>query len=185
MAAGDLHTRYVEEHIAELLGRRGATGAALLRRRGRPRGARAGAKVDAVDPLAVLAHGKAGGAPAQSTSAAPARGRRPAGPEGTLAAARAAAGHVVSYRRQPGDAVRAGQPVVVMEAMKMEHVIAAPGPGVVREFTVAAGDTVFEGHAARRSSSRPRSSRRIVGREAASTSTTSAPTWPRSSSATP
>jgi acetyl-CoA carboxylase carboxyltransferase component len=42
--------------------------------------------------------------------------------------------------------VREGQPVAIMESMKMEHVIAAHVSGYVREFTVAAGDTVFEGH---------------------------------------
>ena len=47
---------------------------------------------------------------------------------------------------QPGDAVRAGQPVAIMESMKMEHVIAAHISGYVREFTVEAGDTVFENH---------------------------------------
>jgi acetyl-CoA carboxylase carboxyltransferase component len=34
-----------------------------------------------------------------------------------------------------------------MEAMKMEHVIAAPASGIVRGIAVARGDTVFEGHA--------------------------------------
>ena len=33
-----------------------------------------------------------------------------------------------------------------MESMKMEHVIAAEVPGIVRLVNVAAGDTVYEGH---------------------------------------
>jgi acetyl-CoA carboxylase carboxyltransferase component len=36
--------------------------------------------------------------------------------------------------------------LLVLEAMKMEHVIAAPRSGVVRRIAVAAGDTVYEGH---------------------------------------
>ncbi len=44
----------------------------------------------------------------------------------------------------PGDTVRAGQPILVMEAMKMEHVIEAHVGGVLQEFAVAPGDTVFE-----------------------------------------
>jgi acetyl/propionyl-CoA carboxylase alpha subunit/acetyl-CoA carboxylase carboxyltransferase component len=43
-------------------------------------------------------------------------------------------------------AVRAGDPVLVMESMKMEHVITAPVSGVVRALNVARGDTVPEGH---------------------------------------
>jgi acetyl-CoA carboxylase carboxyltransferase component len=35
---------------------------------------------------------------------------------------------------------------MIMESMKMEHVIAAEASGVVRQLNVAAGDTVFEGH---------------------------------------
>ncbi len=46
-----------------------------------------------------------------------------------------------------GDLVHEGQPLVVMEAMKMEHIVAAPLSGLVRELPVVAGDTVFEGHA--------------------------------------
>jgi acetyl/propionyl-CoA carboxylase alpha subunit/acetyl-CoA carboxylase carboxyltransferase component len=41
--------------------------------------------------------------------------------------------------------VRAGDPVLVMESMKMEHVITAPVSGVVRALNVARGDTVTEG----------------------------------------
>ena len=41
-----------------------------------------------------------------------------------------------------GDAVAAGQALVVLEAMKMEHVIAAPREGVVAEVACAAGDQV-------------------------------------------
>ena len=39
-----------------------------------------------------------------------------------------------------------GQPLLVMEAMKMEHVIESTMSGIVRAVTVSVGDTVFEGH---------------------------------------
>ena len=45
-----------------------------------------------------------------------------------------------------GDRVHSGAPVAVLEAMKMEHVIAAPANGIVRHVSVSVGDTVFEGH---------------------------------------
>ncbi len=44
-----------------------------------------------------------------------------------------------------GDTVTAGQPVVVLEAMKMEHVVAAPADGTVAELRAAVGETVDTG----------------------------------------
>ena len=45
----------------------------------------------------------------------------------------------------PGDQVTAGQPLVTIEAMKMEHVIKAPSDGTVTEVGFAKGDSVAEG----------------------------------------
>ena len=44
-----------------------------------------------------------------------------------------------------GDAVKKGQALAVMEAMKMEHTIAAPADGTVSEVLYAPGDQVAEG----------------------------------------
>jgi acetyl-CoA carboxylase carboxyltransferase component len=52
-------------------------------------------------------------------------------------------GTVVSIEVAEGDAVRAGQSLVVIESMKMEHVVAAPFAGVVAGIPVAVGDTVM------------------------------------------
>jgi 3-methylcrotonyl-CoA carboxylase alpha subunit len=54
-------------------------------------------------------------------------------------------GKVVSFAVQAGDAVSKGQPLAVMEAMKMEHTIAAPTDGVVAELLYAPGDQVADG----------------------------------------
>ncbi|MBU1359428.1 MAG: acetyl/propionyl/methylcrotonyl-CoA carboxylase subunit alpha [Gammaproteobacteria bacterium] len=54
-------------------------------------------------------------------------------------------GKVVSFSVKAGDAVTRGQALAVMEAMKMEHTIAAPADGVVEELLYAAGDQVAEG----------------------------------------
>jgi biotin carboxyl carrier protein len=43
-----------------------------------------------------------------------------------------------------GDTVVAGQMILLLEAMKMEHTIVAPFAGVVTELGVAAGDQVAE-----------------------------------------
>ena len=46
---------------------------------------------------------------------------------------------------KPGDAVAAGDPVIVLESMKMEIPVEAPRAGKVREIKVAEGQTVQEG----------------------------------------
>ena len=43
---------------------------------------------------------------------------------------------------RPGDAVEKGQPLLVLEAMKMEHTIRSAAAGVVEAVFFAAGDTV-------------------------------------------
>jgi 3-methylcrotonyl-CoA carboxylase alpha subunit len=54
-------------------------------------------------------------------------------------------GRVIAFLAQVGDAVKLGQPLAVMEAMKMEHTISAPRDGTVAELLHAVGDQVSEG----------------------------------------
>ncbi len=54
-------------------------------------------------------------------------------------------GKVVSFAVKAGEKVKAGQALAVMEAMKMEHTIAAPADGEVLELLYAPGDQVAEG----------------------------------------
>ena len=54
-------------------------------------------------------------------------------------------GKILSFSVKAGDKVTKGQPLAVMEAMKMEHTIAAPADGVVEELMYAPGDQVTEG----------------------------------------
>ena len=51
-------------------------------------------------------------------------------------------GKVVELRIAEGDVVQAGQVLLIMEAMKMEHSVTAPQDGTVVQVTVAAGDQV-------------------------------------------
>lgn len=51
-------------------------------------------------------------------------------------------GTIVSVDVAPGDHVHEGQQLVVIESMKMEHVIAADHGGVVRGIEVGIGQTV-------------------------------------------
>ena len=56
-------------------------------------------------------------------------------------------GKVVSFAVKAGDRVQRGQALAVLDAMKMEHTIAAPSDGVVAELLYAPGDQVGEGAA--------------------------------------
>ena len=54
-------------------------------------------------------------------------------------------GKVVAVLASNGQQVKKGDALVIMEAMKMEHTIAAPGDGVVEEILYAVGDQVADG----------------------------------------
>jgi biotin carboxyl carrier protein len=54
-------------------------------------------------------------------------------------------GVVFQISTKPGDAVAAGDAVIVLESMKMEIPVEAPRAGKVREIKVAEGQTVQEG----------------------------------------
>jgi 3-methylcrotonyl-CoA carboxylase alpha subunit len=54
-------------------------------------------------------------------------------------------GRIVQVMSRPGETVKKGQPLLILEAMKMEHTITAPADGVVKEIHFAAGEQVVEG----------------------------------------
>jgi propionyl-CoA carboxylase alpha chain len=54
-------------------------------------------------------------------------------------------GLVLTVHVRTGDPVTAGDPVITLEAMKMEHVVAASMDGVVGDLAVAPGDQVIRG----------------------------------------
>lgn len=53
-------------------------------------------------------------------------------------------GKIVKVQVKVGDKVAKGAPLVIMEAMKMEHTIRAPAPGVVESVRYAVGELVDE-----------------------------------------
>jgi acetyl-CoA carboxylase biotin carboxyl carrier protein len=54
-------------------------------------------------------------------------------------------GVVFQVTTKAGDSVAAGDPVIVLESMKMEIPVEAPRAGTVKEIRVAEGQTVQEG----------------------------------------
>jgi acetyl/propionyl-CoA carboxylase alpha subunit/acetyl-CoA carboxylase carboxyltransferase component len=131
-----LHTRTVEENLEALLPDTPEHKALFVTLESTP--ARAGIRVDSHDPLAVLQHGKSASEHHIAHSSAL------KAPDGLTSLLAPLQGTIVSFAADIGSTVRAGEPVLVMEAMKMEHVIEAQVGGVIREFAVAPGDTVFE-----------------------------------------
>ncbi len=66
-----------------------------------------------------------------------------AGDEGSLKSPMP--GQVIAFRVNVGDVVKKGQPLAVIEAMKIEHTISAPTDGTVVELLFKAGDLVADG----------------------------------------
>jgi propionyl-CoA carboxylase alpha chain/3-methylcrotonyl-CoA carboxylase alpha subunit len=54
-------------------------------------------------------------------------------------------GKIVAAPAAAGDAVAKGAPIIVLEAMKMEHALVAPADGEVAEITAEVGSQVAEG----------------------------------------
>ncbi len=100
----------------------------------------AGVKLETKDPLAVLAYGQSEG---RGVRRGPAVAE--VATDGTVIVASPLQGTVVSISVAVGDAVAAGQTVLIMESMKMEHEIRAEKSGVVQRVAVSPGDTIVEG----------------------------------------
>ena len=54
-------------------------------------------------------------------------------------------GKILAVRVAPGQRVTKGEPLLILEAMKMEHTIFAPGAGTVTAVHYRQGDQVREG----------------------------------------
>ena len=133
-SGGQVHTRYVEEHIDQLL----APAAGRVRYFSPELEiAKAGVDVDPDDPLAVLKVARKESAAVESVA-------RMQGADDAIPVPAPLQGMVVEITVAVGDSIQKGQPVAVIEALKMEHVIAAPASGIVRDVPLAAGDTIFE-----------------------------------------
>jgi acetyl/propionyl-CoA carboxylase alpha subunit/acetyl-CoA carboxylase carboxyltransferase component len=139
LQGGELHTRYVEEHLSDLLD----TDEARVRFFEPQRELRtAGARVDTIDPLAVL--NLKGPGPADRPASADAPAPFALGPDGSEPVPAPMQGTIVGIKVSVGQAVRKGEPVALMEALKMEHLVHAPLSGFVREIALQIGDVVFE-----------------------------------------
>jgi acetyl/propionyl-CoA carboxylase alpha subunit/acetyl-CoA carboxylase carboxyltransferase component len=141
---GNIHTRWVDEQMAHLASPTDLPARFLGGESASSGDGFAGARVDTSDPLALFAHDantKAKQNEAKADTSAT------LGPDGSIGVSSPIQGTIVSIDVEAGQEVRAGQQLAVVEAMKMEHVIAADHDGIVRQVTMAPGDVVREGYA--------------------------------------
>lgn len=149
-AQSKVHTRWVDDHMADLAApveesRKRYVASHQSNAVAHAPDGFAGARVQSNDPLALFnfdAQVKADQAPAEATV----EDASVAGPPGAVGLVAPIQGTIVSVDVAVGGAVRRGQQVAVVEAMKMEHIITAAESGVVREVTMAPGDIVREGY---------------------------------------
>ncbi len=85
-------------------------------------------------------------APKAAPKAAPAaKAAAPAANAGSVEVKASVPGKVFKIEAAAGTAVKAGDPIVVLEAMKMEIPVVAPQDGTVAGINVAVGDAVENG----------------------------------------
>ena len=78
-------------------------------------------------------------------AARPAPAAAPAGAAGSVQVTAPMPGKVVAVKASVGQAVKKGEVVLVLEAMKMENDIVAPEDGTIASINVANGDAVESG----------------------------------------
>lgn len=100
----------------------------------------------------VVEEGASTGAPAAALApravaapAAPKAAPKAAGGAGSVKVEAGAAGKVFKIEAKVGQAVKAGDAVVIIEAMKMEIPVVAPQDGTVASIDVAVGDSIEAG----------------------------------------
>jgi len=92
----------------------------------------------------VAAAPKAVAAPKAAPAAAP-KAAAPAGAKGSVKVTSPMPGKILGVKANPGDAVKKGQVLLILEAMKMENEIVAPQDGTVASIDVAVGASVEAG----------------------------------------
>lgn len=95
----------------------------------------------------VVEEGASTGAPAAPKAApkAPAAAPKAGGAAGSIKVEAGAAGKIFKVEANVGQAVKKGDAVIILEAMKMEIPVVAPEDGTVASIDVAVGDTVEAG----------------------------------------
>ena len=142
--SGAIHTRWIDEHAEAVAVDWEGPSRTPLRAVDAVEDGFAGGRVDSSDPLALFNYDREVKA-ARKVSASGENSGAVVGPDGATGVGSPIQGTIVTIDVEVGQEVVSGQQLAVVEAMKMEHVIAAERDGVVRQVTMAAGDVVREG----------------------------------------
>ena len=82
---------------------------------------------------------------APAPAAAPAASAAPAGAAGSVTVTAPMPGNILDVKVKAGDSVKAGDTLLILEAMKMENEISAPQDGTIASVNVRKGDVVNSG----------------------------------------
>ena len=137
---GNIHTRWVDDNLESLVG--DWQGPDLFVDGLTPTAHQqgfAGAKIDSTDPLALFNQIPQGSSTRATSSTSIDI------PDGLMPLTSPIQGTIVAIEVGSGESVRAGESVVIVEAMKMEHIISADFDGVIVEIIMQPGDVVKEG----------------------------------------
>lgn len=96
-------------------------------------------------PVAAQAAAPAAVKPAAPAPAPAPKKEAPKGTEGSVKVTAPMPGKILGVKVTPGQAVKRGEVLIVLEAMKMENEIVAPSDGTVAGIQVAVGDSVEAG----------------------------------------
>lgn len=131
--SANFHTRFIDDNVKQLVQEQAHPKHYVVKQKESAAPRRAGASVDAMDPLAVLSYGQQERVKSAETQQfdnswvlSPMQGT------------------IIEIGVQEGDEVPAGATLLVMDSMKMEHEVFASISGVIQRINVAAGDTIYE-----------------------------------------
>ena len=159
LADGSVHTRWVDEEIANLAAAESSDDSrrwiespeiqvtsAGGSQQASPLTGTAPVMVDTSDPLALFDYDRQV-KEAQSVDETPEEEAiNLVGPDGSVGIPAPIQGTIIQISVEEGDQILIGQELLVMEAMKMEHVIKADKSGIIKKINVAPGDIIVEGH---------------------------------------
>lgn len=137
---GEITTRYIESNFKEL------TRSQESEAQEPDRSGLAGTQLNSRDPLAVLELGKSNSLTGSLNDGVSTLSSDVEGPDGSVALRSPLQGTIMELSVGEGDTVFKGQELVVMDAMKMEHVLKAPVSGEIVMTTAEPGDAIVEDH---------------------------------------
>ena len=140
----EIHTSFLDQNIMNLVSQGSHIDLSDITRSFKKLAIKRG-KIENLDPLAVLDHGKVGGVFVDDSENILQLEHEEL-QDGFVSVNAPMQGMIVKFSVKKGEQVWKGKPLLIMEAMKMEHEVVSDSSGIVEEIKVQAQDTVFEEH---------------------------------------